>query len=287
MRRLTKFVWSAVFLALATNGCAGDDQSAALVADDQNSINHRLSCSPIFGAVSGIQGATPSIVVFGEVHGTKEFPQSFAELVCEFALSRKVAVAIEWPTQEQPILDAFFATPVRANAVELLRGARVWKRENSDGRFSEAYFDMLLRFWDIRTSGADIAVHAFRNDAVSGEAFAFGMADNLREIALTDTDMVLVLTGNFHSMSKSLRGAVPMASLLEDETSLSILFSSNGGRSWNCSPICGENEDPSTPNSPPAGFRFVDEDKLFHEAVLQVGQATNSSKPLHPNLNSP
>src|SRR5262245_51314562 len=84
-------------------------------------------------------GEPGSVVLFGELHGTQELPRFFGEAVCSVADSRQsVRVGLEIQKGDQPIFDAFLASPGAASDVSALMAAPFWSREAQDGKSSQA-----------------------------------------------------------------------------------------------------------------------------------------------------
>ncbi len=140
-----------------------------------------------------------SLVMIGEVHGTREAPQLVGELAALMSEDQALVVALELPTALQHDLDAFLddADPQRARSI--LLGREFWTREYQDGRSSQAMLELLERLLQLKREGRQIALLAF--DQNPGETDAdldrdAIMARNVRA-ALTSIPMLL-LAGNFH-----------------------------------------------------------------------------------------
>ena len=64
------------------------------------------ACSPLPGAEQVWSRPMIRWVFVGELHGSNEAPAAFLDLVCDaLARGRRVTVALERPTSEQPALD--------------------------------------------------------------------------------------------------------------------------------------------------------------------------------------
>ena len=68
-------------------------------------------CAAIPGATAILSDRSTRTIVVGELHGTNETPAAFADLTCLAASAgRRVVVALEHPTTDQPQIDKFIAS---------------------------------------------------------------------------------------------------------------------------------------------------------------------------------
>ena len=101
----------------------------------------------------------------GERHGTNELPELAWQIVCtKLRAGGSVIVALEIPSDEQPRIQAFLASPDTDKGAEqeLLKG-KFWRRPlttGQDGRSSKAVFELLKNARAARTRGAPIGVAA-------------------------------------------------------------------------------------------------------------------------------
>ena len=100
--------------------------------------------------------AAHKAILFGDYHGTQEMPEAFGDAVAEAAGGdRRVVVALEYPANWQPDLDAMMAAPDEVMALDVFA-----RRSTRDGRTSEAMRNLLLQLRALKLAGADVTVRA-------------------------------------------------------------------------------------------------------------------------------
>jgi len=86
-----------------------------------------------------------ALVLIGETHGTREFPQLVGRLV-ELAVERglPVLVGLEMPLSEQPVIDDFLAGAGQRADLDALTASFFWRRppEHDDGRAGDGLVDL-------------------------------------------------------------------------------------------------------------------------------------------------
>lgn len=178
------------------------------------------------------------LIMVGEMHGTREVPSYFGQLVCT-ALDRdtSVAVGLELPVSMAPALDRYMNSG-EPNSVDTLLSDPVWSTEWQDGRTSQAMLDLIqeLARLQLRHEG-QLSVHLldppdeYRDGAMSkGQS----IASRIRQMAdETDADYLLTLTGNFHN-----RINVPpeqsATSDLADLDPFTVTLNWQEGQAWMC-----------------------------------------------------
>lgn len=139
-----------------------------------------------------------SIVLVGEIHGTREIPLLFANMVKVNVAATKgrIGIGLELPAALQPIVDDAVRTPVPRDVLRsrLLRDA-TWQSLN-DGRSSEAMVELVLdmaelaRLPNVSLFFFDTQVNE-RNDT---------MARLISErVQQGGYELTLILTGNIHA----------------------------------------------------------------------------------------
>ncbi|RYF10702.1 MAG: hypothetical protein EOO77_20985, partial [Oxalobacteraceae bacterium] len=94
------------------------------------------SCAPVAGASRLWQPETRWVIV-GEMHGTNESPDAFANLVClASATGRPVTVAVEYTSDDQTAIDTFLASDGSSAARAVLLKLFLFTSELQDGRGS-------------------------------------------------------------------------------------------------------------------------------------------------------
>lgn len=145
---------------------------------------------------------TGRFVLFGEQHGTREAPLQFAETVCVAANRGPVIVGVEQPEILGPAFDAYLASADDQSATAALRAA-YRGLITTDGRSSEAMFEMFARLRELKREGASIRVVPFQREVrilpdTSQTPYEQSMAAALLE-NVGHRDRVLVLVGSLHA----------------------------------------------------------------------------------------
>jgi hypothetical protein len=209
-----------------------------------------------------------SALFFGDVHGSREAPEFFAEAVCHASAAGPLMVGLEIPKSEQARVDRYLssvgAEPDRA---ELLAGA-FWTDALQDGRRSQAMAALLERIRALRSEGRQIGVALFDVElAKYGPDRDERMAEDLARILETQPDaLTMVYVGNIHARTTVGlpwdAAFKPMAlHLRERKIGVRTLeLSSPSGNAWMCyledgagpgeKPTCGPHPWPASPDQP-------------------------------------
>ena len=91
-------------------------------------------------SIAGVPDAL--LLLFGEMHGSKEAPALIHGLACSVSEKQAVAVGLEMPSQDQARLDAFMASDGKADDVDTLLATDFWQ-QGRDGRSSAAMFQLI------------------------------------------------------------------------------------------------------------------------------------------------
>jgi hypothetical protein len=193
------------------------------------------SCSPVPGADQIWSRTSLHWLFIGEYHGSNETPAAFRDLVCDaIAQGKHVTIALERPMSEQAALDNILTAKDLATAQESLLRLPGWK-EVLDGRASEAMLRLLVSLRELRRLQPGLKVVAF-------DAPYTGTAPGARDEALghallslspaKPNDLVLILTGNLHSLQASKRGYDLAAMYLPPKEILSLEVTDRGGETW-------------------------------------------------------
>ena len=188
-----------------------------------------------------------NVVVLGEIHGTQEFPAAVADAAAEVTRSGALTVALEWPRDDQGLMDAFLASAGSSSDRETLLSSPFWTA--SDGRTSTAILGLIEQLRELRAEGHDLNVLLFdigrdiqlRPAEIAKERDRL-MAGLIAEVAKRDQRPMLVLVGNLHA-KKSGNDPPSMAEhLIRSGVDLvSLNASHGGGTAWVCvADGCGE-----------------------------------------------
>ncbi len=185
-----------------------------------------------------------AVLVFGEIHGSKESPDYFLRATCaaiEEYPRKPLLIGLEIPISEQGGLDRFVSSDGGPNAVKTLLSLPFWNRSMQDGRSSHAMFQLIdgLRLLRKRTPNMIVAAIDDQSLASTRDASMAAQIDNLM-IEYRDA-RALVLLGNYHAKRR------PRQSLEEHVDSMveflstpnrSLAFRPRDGRYWACAPRC-------------------------------------------------
>lgn len=235
------------------------------------------SCKPIPGAEMLWAKPTTRFILVGEIHGTRETPAIFADLVCAAADGKRpIVVAIEHEVSEQPALDVFMASSGDAIAVRTLLADPDWSGQ--DGRKSEAYLALIENLRRMKAEGRIVGLVAMDPADDSRDR---GMAEHIVAAARgLKSPLMLVYAGNIHMAKTPPRPEIPRgaASYLPENETISILVTDKGGSIWNCQQSCGVNaNNPST--KMPRGITFGSAWLPGYDGELSTGAPSTASPP--------
>jgi hypothetical protein len=228
------------------------------------------------------------LLVFGELHGTREAPAFVGRAVCAATrLGPPVRLGLEFPASEQAPLDAYLASDGGAAARQTLLAGEFWRQPPlQSGRASGAMLELIESVRRLARAGADVGVFCFDAPPPDRER---RLAENLaRARAAAGAATVIVLTGNVHS--RTAKGVPwdaeyePMGlHLVRAGTVLTNLdLASAGGTAWMCmgnTPAdCGEKPVRRTLDRGPEAFvELAAEPRADgHRGVYYVGAVSTS-----------
>lgn len=249
------------------------------------------ACAPVEGAATLWSKRQTRWVIAGEMHGTNETPEAFTNLVCLAAASRgPVTVAIEYPMDIQPQLDAWLTSDGGEAARTALLSAPFWRRPVQDGRTSVAFLRMLDRLRVMHQAGTVRSVRAFcppNNGPVIGD-YNVAMADRLTKIADATPGLVMVLVGNFHAINRAMstpQGSTqPAASLLPADQKVSVDIVGAGGSVWACQMDgCHRYDYPAQANGQSVIAPDTSEDHRY-DMVYTLGRPYSPADPAVPGV---
>jgi hypothetical protein len=220
---LARFLWGAL-----VSGCVRHPQLSP------------ARCPGVPGAEEVLARGT--LVMLGEMHGTREVPLFVAALACQAAERGPVAIGLELPEREQPLLDLYLASTDPDAARHTLLTGDVWMRDYQDGRSSEAMLQLLETLRRLKRGGAMLSVFAFDPEGYGAPAARERrMAELLRSHQRADT-VTLALMGNIHN--RTIPGVpwdpdyVPAGAILSASTSTKLVSLDGAyaqGEEWACS----------------------------------------------------
>jgi len=247
-------------------------------------------CVPISGANQLWAPATRWVII-GEMHGTNEAPDAFANLVClAVASGRPVTVALEYSSDDQAAIDAYLASDGSDQAQAALKRLSLFTSETQDGRGSVAFmrlFDRLRQLKKASRIGGVVASDVGRSTPEGLDRNA-AMARTWTAIPAPDHGLVLALVGNLHAMRKpvsfSNRTIVTAGSLMPAKQTMTVNIEGNGGQEWNCRQDgCGPHDaGPSRASASASGITYSDDPDRRWDGTYRLGIPTTAASPAVP-----
>lgn len=286
-------------LAVTLGVClAGVALFAPVYAGVAPSSPSALHCDSLEG-VDALIFEPGTVLLFGELHGTKEAPAVVADVACA-ALDRGVPlhVGLELPHQESTTVQTYLRSAGTAEDRRALLSGPFWQREYQDGRSSGAVAALIEDLRSLVADGHPVTTTLFDSSekATSGQSRDRAMAKRLGEaIREHPSHLFLVLTGNIHAR---LRPGTPwdedfepmgflVQKQLPDRRILAFDFSSTGGTAWTCTSAGAEDCHARRLGGRGEGtdrkLTLLEEpdDKGFH-GYYHVGEMTASSPAVAP-----
>jgi hypothetical protein len=261
---------------------------------EDTGTNRNISCSPPSGAESLWERAEVHFLVIGELHGTRETPGVFGELVCSATTEAKkrVLVALEFPEAARAAFEAYVASKGADEDRSKFLAESGWldmaRSQFPDGRTSEAMLRMVDRLRKLRAAGRDIFVTTFQPPiSASSESqtpYEIGLADSLRKAFDSGhCDLAMVLVGGLHARRMTVTPAGgqppfdPMAMHLPRESTLTLNAVTGAGEAWNCqSTGCGVHKRESQSLGGTSGIVLDDKLSPGYDGVIGIGPITAS-----------
>ena len=183
-------------------------------------------------------------VIVGEIHGTIETPEAYANLACLAVQSeRPVTIAVKYSADWQPVIDAYLRSDGKEKARAALLSLPVWHAKLPDGRGSVAFLRMFDRLRQMFQDGEITGVigsdvgHATPAELTRNEA----MANAWMAIPAPDNGIVLALVGNFHAMRKAAvrpnQTIMTAGSLMLPTRTITINIVGMKGTAWVCEDV--------------------------------------------------
>lgn len=246
---------------------------------------------PLPDAIAAIQPAVErgAVVVFGELHGTREVPAFVGDVVSELARRGNVVLALEIPGGHTPALARYLASDGGDAARTQLLADPFWAAAYQDGRRSVAMLALLDR---LRADHAAVDVVGFDIDgAGSPEQRDRSMAENLAGLRKQRPgDAIVVLVGSLHGARGELAffpGRGWMAGFLVEAgvEVVSLDLRHAGGSAWTCidgeASHCGMGEVGARPASP--GIHLAASTDGNYDGWFGVGSLTAAPPAIAPD----
>ena len=205
------------------------------------------------------------------MHGNAETPAAVGELVLAAAARGPMTLAIEWPDELQPAVDAFIAGGPRAALLAAPSPLWAWR----DGRSSRAMIELLARVAQLRADGRDARAWCFDGAWAGDRERDAGMAASVLRGMHARAGAWIALCGNLHARSDDSRW---MAWHLRARHPLVALDACpDGGATWALSDD-GDGPIPlGSARGMPVGLAWYGErDARGYDGELQLGPVTAS-----------
>jgi hypothetical protein len=246
-------------------------------------------CAPLSGLAPVLARPELKYLLVGEVHGTREAPQLFADIVCSATKSgRTVSVAVEDTDDEQPSLDAFLKSDGGTAAQKAFLDPVFWGDEMQDGRTSAAYFALHLYLRQLFAADRILSVTAVQPVESDTGDYEKAMADNIRA-AQARNAVVIVLLGNIHARKTVMHlgpsDIIPAGSYLDAAGTVALQVVDLGGEAWTCTSPADCKAHPIGPTASPGTSRGVvfraSADRAF-DGTASTGVTATASAPALP-----
>lgn len=243
------------------------------------------SCASVPGADRLWQPETRWVIV-GEMHGTNESPDAFANLVClASATGRPVTVAVEYTSDDQAAINAFLASDGSPSAQAALLKLSLFKSDFQDGRGSVAFMRLFDRLRVLKQAGRIDGVIAsdVGHATPEGQDRNAAMAQTWTKISAPDDAIILAYVGNLHAMRKPIafgdRTIVPAGAMMPVKRTVTINVDGNGGKAWNCQDDeCRPHDNGYTRQVAPGIKYSVAADRQW-DAIYELGAPTTAALP--------
>jgi hypothetical protein len=190
------------------------------------------------------QQTAKEIILIGELHGTKEAPRLFSNLVTVAAgeKNRRTGVGLELPILLQRLVDEAVKNNTKIDSFrEQVLANPAWQQID-DGRSSEAMLDLICDTLRLAES-QKVSLFFFDTQNIErDESMAQFIGRRVREQGY---DVTFILAGNIHANKAPrhprMTKIVPMGHRLEEQgfTVHSYDVRYSAGEAWICSPDCG------------------------------------------------
>ena len=72
---------------------------------------------------------TGKLLLFGEMHGSVEAPKLISDLACSLSKSEEIAIGLEIPSQDQPLIDNYLKSLGTKEDIETLTSGYFWQKK--------------------------------------------------------------------------------------------------------------------------------------------------------------
>ena len=184
--------------------------------------------------ISKIQGK--QVILFGEIHGTKEIPELLSWFFEEFSKKETFNLCLEMPDEFQDQLDSYI---VSGDSKKLEKITFFSKKNCADGRNSLEYLNLIKKISRIKSNDKKIKIFfIFPSSAKNQEDAEQKMADKV--LVMCEDKKTFVVMGEIHASKKEINfpqnKILPAGFLIHKKLKnkmYSILLKSERGRYFN------------------------------------------------------
>lgn len=211
--------------------------SLASCSHSNQPIPESIACQKPNGIPTG------DLLLFGEMHGSKEAPAVISEITCALSGSNNIAVGIEVPSADQALIDAYLQSDGTSADRARLISSDFWQK-GKDGRSSIAMLRLIEDIRILKKSGRSVQLFAFDDQPNTDLERNVAIANGIRRFHNSHKNTkIIALMGNIHAMQDSITTnegpLIPSGAMLSDLKPISILITYPSGTTWACMPDCG------------------------------------------------
>jgi hypothetical protein len=165
--------------------------AAAIVSQSVMASPSPPACMPVSGLLEAMESTKVRFVVFGEVHGTSEIPDFFADAVCQLSESRPILGLLEFDRHDGHVIDRYVHGDPGITA-SVLGTAGDWAARVKDGRTNKAMFSMIGRLRQLAVAGRQVAVEGVvprDNFKLPQSYYELGIANAMRRAAAAESSL--------------------------------------------------------------------------------------------------
>ena len=203
-------------------------------------VDLHVACRNVPGLESLMKakGDHARFFIFGEKHGTNEYPALFADVVCNLAKTRSIQVSLEYSVESTEAVRDFVASDGSVAARARLLNNDAWDARYADGRSSTAMLKLLESIRQMKAAGLPITVFCSQPDVKTLQPQFYNELYRANLWALNAVEepstISLVLVGTAHAalFDNDDLGFLPAAAHLHPSDVVSVGPLLEGGYQW-------------------------------------------------------
>jgi hypothetical protein len=141
------------------------------------------------------------VVLFGEIHGTSEFPDYFYNVSCSLSKQNiPLKIGVEIPISSMDSVADYMNSDGGNVAEHKLLSTAHWSKAYQDGRTSVAMLRLLQNLRKLASENANVKVFVFDDESKSNRDYVMSQ-HVLLQLREDPNTIHLLLTGNIHSQT--------------------------------------------------------------------------------------